>query len=1561
MTNSKICAALVITGLMVLCPWFGLVNNDIESIKFEEENSEERTNERLNSFTTNEGFLHTNLTTYSTGVTGLERPPISWTGPAGMGGLVQPRTGGCAAYLPSHDQVYFAGGRTDPNPLNTGDEEPSDAVDIFYNSNTSWWPSPTTLAQTQEYHGCATVNNKIYMIGDLHPNSNPSINSEGLMQVFDPNTGNWTLGTNMPTGSKVGLAGVESHNNMIYVAGGVSKPDQSDATDRLMRYDPINNNWTQLASMNHPRHSFQLVAFQGKLIAYGGIAIFFDPVANATVYDDTNLTEAYDPLTNTWTQLVNSSKKMVAYAADVFNDEIVIHGGYQSNGWQITKSDKTYGYNPFTDEWRTHTTLPYGFFDSSLVQANNTLVSAGGDTSTNRFSSWGVQYLAEGDYFTNPQQHSGWLTSPLHDLSSNQHGSASPIWLGFTATEPSGTSALMQYRTSSTQSGISTASWKPTTVPVYSYLNQGNTSMSEISENTRYLQYRIKMTTSQLMEWEIPQLIDVSFGGDEAAFSDSLPEYMQPTASAVDITTHHHASTMDGEYILALHPSDEFGSFHQGSEWTILTWNTSSQHMSIHDPNGLLFTQEIEAVPGPIDASGQNMTWSISLSGSMPTDYLRFKVSTNAERNATYLHPDRIPLDKDVTIEITEITADYSSVGNDSVEEHEVLPANTELNITIDHFFTNSGLRLLGGTIQCRLHTNIKTFDLDTQDQRIWSNSSTQWFNLPSGQIDQVTLNLPEGISGEVEFSLEVRTSQDWNLISSTQPYYFVLNGEGPTLLSVSPTTDQYLNEDDHRVVSFEFHDVGGFTPEAITALLWIEGHDDGSSTTPADGIAQIEEYRTVSAYVDQNGNTWMVNVTVNDTANDDHQWVRLLLLGTDAAGFEIPQADPSVGHARWESRTPSTATIQLVEPLGTMMSVNVTRMEPSRDIGYRVVANDPNGLNDISEIKIKFGGDERLGLIYTASTGICASLDERLIIDQSRCSVEANNGEIVLQIWATVDWSFTESGLSQGSLEVIVTDKDGTANQISENSWTLQRKLSIEVHTLEDTSGPVKQNISEGVAVMAGDELNITATVSHLLSETPYEGALKLQWRGRILGELWLGGTSVVVSDGNLEYSIPTPMKTGLVKEFEVALWDPLELEKVVAFDIPEFILDGEAPELLSSNMASVVSRFHLEAVDIGVSIREGQGWNSPLSLTCQIRSLDVEWEPISLVRNSTNEFDGRTMFSFVYDFSGLGDPSELSPQASLECWAEGVDDAGWELVSADGNSNLDPWFVTNLNNIGPELTLEGVKVSQDIVEGETVRLSFNVVNSGESLSIPFNASIEIVQGEKTTLVGRSIFYSMNGNSAKTIQRTFTAPAGTWVLQITVDQEEAIWELNEENNQWNMTYTSEGQGMSAVVLATGGLSCAALIGGAVLLRRRNQPEIDEEKIFDALDGSTAAPSAPSKEAERPTKQRGPPGAKISKTSGERPAKGPPRSPPKANESPTPQEMAAKYMDALEPASNDEGEVEIGEYRHASDYSQLPGGGEYEYTLDATYYVGEECGRWILNEDKSFTKLEESD
>ena len=166
------------------------------------------------------------------------------------------------------------------------------------------------------------------------------------------------------------------------------------------------------------------------------------------------------------------------------------------------------------------------------------------------------------------------------------------------------------------------------------------------------------------------------------------------------------------------------------------------------------------------------------------------------------------------------------------------------LNLTLDHRFTNSGLRLLGGVIQCRIHLDLQTYDEDTAGERLWSNESSEWFDLPSGQVYHAFINAPEGLSGELNVWYEARTSEDWNLTFDTTPHRFIINGEGPTLLDVSPELDAYTNEDVYRTVSFSFHDVGGFSNETLTAHTWLEGRDDGTNGGLADGIPQRVEYQ---------------------------------------------------------------------------------------------------------------------------------------------------------------------------------------------------------------------------------------------------------------------------------------------------------------------------------------------------------------------------------------------------------------------------------------------------------------------------------------------------------------------------------------------------------------------------------------------------------------------------------------------------------------------------------------------------------------------------------------------
>jgi len=1506
-------------------------------------------------FAVSNGFTHINMTSSpATGLTELERPPMSWTATTGIG-LTQMRTGACSAYLPSTNEVFLIGGRVDIDPSQTGDEANTQTVEIFDVVNKTWQPAAEQLKETQQYHKCAVVDDTIYAIGDHHPFSSPSVEATGVVQVYDAEDGNWSYGTSMPGNQSVGLAGVASQGGMIYVAGGVMSEDRSDSNSRLIRYDPVNDSWTQLADMNNRRHSFELVSFRGKLIAYGGVAVFYDPITKMTVEEETNLTEAYDPVTNTWTQLPNATHKFSAYAASVFNDEIIIHGGYESSGWSGTASDKTYGYDPFTNHWKTHATLPVSLYDSTLVLANNTLVYAGGDSSNSRFSTWSIQYLAENEYHVNPTQHEGMITSSIQDLRPSDEGAASLMWLDFATVEPSGTSIGLQYRTSDTVQGMASSAWLPTTVPINTYLAAGNQTLTEVAENSAFLQYRIRYMTTQLMDWITPSLLNVSIGADSAAFRTSPPTSLQPTSSPVSVKTHHHATTQDGTYVVALHASDASGILDVGSDWLTLSWNTTTSTLSVDDPSSMLFNQQATATPGAKTSEGQSMNWTFSLSETMPTDHLRFKTSTHAERNATFLHPDISSIDRQVTILLNDVTSDMSSQGNASVEQGEVIPGNTTLNLTIDHRFTNSGLRLLGGAIESRIHLDLHTFDTDSFGERIWTNETSEWFDLPAGQAHHANINTPESPSGELHLWIEARTSEDWDLVFDTTPLEFIINADGPTLLDISPSLDAYTNEEAYRTVSFLFYDVGGFSNETLAAFSWLEARDDGTNGGAADGIPQRVEYQSSLFYAHQHGNQWTVNVTVNDTVNDDHQWGRVLLEGTDLAGFPVPAVSADEGHARWESRTPTKGELLHLEPTKNLLSGTFMRFEPSQQVGWTMTVTDANGLSDLTEVRIELGNDESLGVKYTTVDETCSSLDERLLLLPSGCVVEESNGTLTVDFTATVQWSMTMAGLIQGELDVVVRDYDGTQSYSFDEAWVLDREMSIEVAHLRAETGSVQQDIISDATVMGGDFLNLSADVAYRSSGTPYTGDLRLRWDGLLQGEPWRGGATVSIIDGLLETTIITPESSGLVQEMTLTLWDPLETQVLSVYDLPVFKLDHDAPILLPSAIEDAISRYKLDQVEIGVNIDEAQGWSNELSLTCQIQSLSKTWDPVSLVRNSTTVFDGKTMFSFMFDFSKLGDPSMLSEQANLNCWADGTDDAGWALSSSTGNSELDPWLEAPLNNIGPDLGLENVELSGTFEAGEKIRLSFFVINGGEQLPTPFNATIELIQGEERTLVGRSVFYSMDANTAKSVKRSFTAPEGAWTLEITVDQEGLVWEIDETNNIWNRTVQDESGGLGGLTIMLGGGAMFALVGAAVLLQRRGTGTVEEEKVVVALKATGQEPQ--STRASSPTQQpaqkrRGPPGGKIASNSGKKPTRGPPRGPPQSpstNSEPSPQEMAAKHMAAL-------GVPETAEER-VEGYAQLPGGGEYEYTAEATFYVGETCGRWRLNEDKSFTRI----
>ena len=196
----------------------------------------------------------------------------------------------------------------------------------------------------------------------------------------------------------------------------------------------------------------------------------------------------------------------------------------------------------------------------------------------------------------------------------------------------------------------------------------------------------------------------------------------------------------------------------------------------------------------------------------------------------------------------------------------------------------------------------------------------------------------------------------------------FFINAEYPPLLSTYPEPNAYTNEDAMRTAGIELYDVGGFSNESISAFIWIEALHDGTQGGSLDAYPQSVEFVPTSYSIASSGNMWYLNTTVNDTINDDHQYVHVFFEGQDVAGWELAPPENGLSHLQWETREPSFTELQFFDITSETIS-SAALLEPSREVSFEMNVYDANTISDISKVTIEFGGDDQLGicLLYTS------------------------------------------------------------------------------------------------------------------------------------------------------------------------------------------------------------------------------------------------------------------------------------------------------------------------------------------------------------------------------------------------------------------------------------------------------------------------------------------------------------------------------------------------------------------------------------------------------------------
>lgn len=151
-----------------------------------------------------------------------------------------------------NDEIYAIGGVSDVGV--------SDALEVYSRATNSWselQPKPTAVKAA----GAVILGGKIYVPGGLKADN--SLNEK--LEVYDPRADKWEEKKPM----SIGLAnyGIASYEGNLYLFGGWNGTKD---TNTVLRYDPKDDDWTEMTSLPGPRTSSSAIVLGDVVFIVGG-------------------------------------------------------------------------------------------------------------------------------------------------------------------------------------------------------------------------------------------------------------------------------------------------------------------------------------------------------------------------------------------------------------------------------------------------------------------------------------------------------------------------------------------------------------------------------------------------------------------------------------------------------------------------------------------------------------------------------------------------------------------------------------------------------------------------------------------------------------------------------------------------------------------------------------------------------------------------------------------------------------------------------------------------------------------------------------------------------------------------------------------------------------------------------------------------------------------------------------------------------------------------------------------------------------------------------------------
>ena len=256
-----------------------------------------------------------------------------------------------------------------------------------YDPATNQWTKKKPMALPSHHVAFTTYHDKVYAFGGFVP---PEFGPPAWVPInnaweYDPAADTWKALAPMP--SKRGSALAAVVGDRIYVIGGVTTIPGSKETaifpthphmsvGTVEEYDPAANTWRERNPMPTPRNHAAIGVVNGKIYVIGGrVGAAFIGLAS-----DVSVVEEYDPATDQWSgPRARMPTARSALGAGVYGGRIYVAGGEYQDPHMMATFRAVEAYDPTSNTWTEMPPMPVSRHGLAVGVIANRMYVVSGD------------------------------------------------------------------------------------------------------------------------------------------------------------------------------------------------------------------------------------------------------------------------------------------------------------------------------------------------------------------------------------------------------------------------------------------------------------------------------------------------------------------------------------------------------------------------------------------------------------------------------------------------------------------------------------------------------------------------------------------------------------------------------------------------------------------------------------------------------------------------------------------------------------------------------------------------------------------------------------------------------------------------------------------------------------------------------------------------------------------------------------------------------------------------------------------------------------------------------